>query len=554
MAISESREIDFEKIECWASYNLADILRQEGSYGKAIEYYFVNLEYDERIGDPYFVALDNMDIGITFIQMGDLESANRHLQTGLNGILNIGDKSLLAPMYNSLGEMHYKGKNADSAIYYFQKASTDSFNVLSIEKVDYYTQVSRAFKLKYTQTSESMYLDSMRKWVLKADLLYSKLGLIEKYPSIPLLLAYYFNRTNDVQKEQEHIDLALEYIDKSNDLETKLEVVGQAAAFYQRIGQHKKANELLLQERQLLNEKHNSSEILAAARYASNFVFAKQLLADSLEQEAEKLELQLIHQVALRKKNRNRNILIGSVVMFLLISGGLYNRNRFIKRAKDLIEKEKDRSDELLLNILPSEIAEELKANGKADAKDFELVSILFTDFKDFTKQSAKMNAKDLVSEINHCFEAFDKIIDKYEIEKIKTIGDSYMAAGGIPVPHKDSVKHTVLASLEMQKFISERKATNKDQDVISFEMRLGIHSGSVVAGIVGVKKFQYDIWGDTVNTASRMESYGEVGKVNISQATYEIIKDDPDFVFEHRGKMEVKGKGALDMWFVSLA
>ena len=200
----------------------------------------------------------------------------------------------------------------------------------------------------------------------------------------------------------------------------------------------------------------------------------------------------------------------------------------------------------------------------KADARDFEMVSILFTDFKGFTEQSAKLSAAELVHEINHCFEAFDGIIEKYKVEKIKTIGDAYMAAGGLPVPTDDSVKNTVLAALEMQTFIGKRKAEMDAAGKPAFEMRVGIHTGPVVAGIVGVKKFQYDIWGDTVNTASRIESNGEAGKVNISQATYELLKNTerptlslskgstgPEFSFESRGKIQAKGKGEIEMWFV---
>lgn len=229
------------------------------------------------------------------------------------------------------------------------------------------------------------------------------------------------------------------------------------------------------------------------------------------------------------------------------------DRNRQLLEKSQQLRIEMEKTQSLLYNILPVEIAEELKEKGYADARDFDMVSILFTDFKGFTEASAKMSAQDLVAEINTCFEAFDGIVTKFGIEKIKTLGDAYMAAGGLPVPADDSVKNLVLAALEMQNFITARKAENEALGKPAFEMRAGIHTGPVVAGIVGVKKFQYDIWGDTVNTASRMESSGEVGKVNISRSTYELLTDKPEFAFENRGKIEAKGKGEVEMYFVEL-
>jgi class 3 adenylate cyclase len=245
------------------------------------------------------------------------------------------------------------------------------------------------------------------------------------------------------------------------------------------------------------------------------------MLADSIAKADEARLVEEAHQEEMRAEEKSRNIAIGGGLLVLLLAGGIYCRLRYVRKSKAVLQTEKDRSENLLLNILPADIAQELKEKGRADARDFDMVSILFTDFKGFMAVSEKLSAQDLISEINACFEVFDGIMGKYNNEKIKTIGDAYMAAGGLPVPTDDSVKNTVLAALEMQAFISKRKVELDVQGNPCFEKRVGIHTGPVVAGIVGVKKFAYDIWGDTVNTASRMESSGAVGKVNISESTY---------------------------------
>jgi len=213
------------------------------------------------------------------------------------------------------------------------------------------------------------------------------------------------------------------------------------------------------------------------------------------------------------------------------------------------LRAQKERSDELLLNILPEEVAEELKAKGHADAQMIEQVTVLFTDFKGFTEISEHLTPQGLVSVINECFSEFDNIMEKHGVEKIKTIGDSYMAAGGLPSPNKTHALDVVKACMEIQEFMRNYKVKMQNGEEIVFEARIGVHTGPVVAGIVGLKKFAYDIWGDTVNTASRMESSGEVGMVNISETTYEYVKDY--FTCVHRGKISAKGKGQMDMYFV---
>ena len=246
----------------------------------------------------------------------------------------------------------------------------------------------------------------------------------------------------------------------------------------------------------------------------------------------------------IRRKNVQRNAFIGGFGLMILLAGVFFTqRNR--------IGREKARSEELLLNILPEEVADELKEKGHADAKHFDTATILFTDFKGFTQLSEQVSPAELVEELNTCFKAFDGIMGKHRIEKIKTIGDAYMAAGGLPDPMHGSPAEVVRAALEMQEFMAAYKAQREAEGRLFFQMRVGIHTGPVIAGIVGVKKFQYDIWGDTVNTASRMESSGEVGRVNISEATYALVKDTPGLAFSSRGKVQAKGKGEMEMYFV---
>lgn len=213
-------------------------------------------------------------------------------------------------------------------------------------------------------------------------------------------------------------------------------------------------------------------------------------------------------------------------------------------------EWRKKHSDRLLLNILPKDVAKELMTNGIAEPRTLKDISILFTDFKDFSKMAEQMGAGQLVSLLNDYYKAFDEIIKQHAVEKIKTIGDSYMAAGGLTEGGKKAAVQTVNVALDILGFVEQFARENKANG-LHFEIRIGIHTGDVVAGVVGTDKFQYDLWGDSVNIAARMESAGVPGKLNISKSTYEWIKDQPEFWFEARGPLEVKSKGMVEMYFV---
>jgi adenylate cyclase len=225
----------------------------------------------------------------------------------------------------------------------------------------------------------------------------------------------------------------------------------------------------------------------------------------------------------------------------------LAEQNKKIQAQNVAIEEERHKSDRLLINILPEEIAQELKAEGHANPRYYDSVTVLFTDFVDFTQLSTQLTPEQLINELDECFLAFDEISERYGLEKIKTIGDAYMCAGGLPVPNNTHPIDAVEAALSMQRWLEYRNRQNPN--AVFREMRIGVHTGRVVAGVIGKNKFAYDIWGDAVNLASRLETLGEPGRVNISGATFEVVKQK--FDCEYRGKKKVHNKGLVDMYFI---
>jgi len=458
----------------------------------------------DEISDKKGIAGTLSNIGLIYMDQKDYSQALDCYQQSLLINEEISDIKGIADTYNNLGEIYSHQAEYPMAMEYYQK-SLNIYEDISDKKG--LAGVLNNIGVAYSQ--QNIYSQAI-KWCSKS---------LEVSEEIDLIV------------DQRNACECL-YLAHKNTGDNK-----QALVYHERIA--------------LLNDSLQAEE---TSKKLQEMEFSRQMLADSLRQEEEKLRVQLGHETEVRKKNRLRNIFFISAVFLLIGAIGIYRRMNFVRKAKKEIEHEKDRSDNLLLNILPSEIAEELKEKGKADARRFEKASILFTDFKQFTEISQKLSPEDLVDEINTCFKQFDAICSKYGIEKIKTIGDSYMAAGGIPIPSDDSVKKTILAAIEMTEFLLKRQREEKSKERLCFEMRVGIHTGPVVAGIVGVSKFQYDIWGETVNIASRIENSGEVGKVNISHYTYELIKNDQDFKFIPRGKVYAKGKGDIEMWFVGKA
>ena len=349
---------------------------------------------------------------------------------------------------------------------------------------------------------------------------------------------------------------------------------------YLELNDKQKGLQLLLQANQMVvdGNKWNNYELLGTIysklakayalngkyEFAYNFADSARRVSDSFAAQRSALILAGVeqkinndkHLVDLQQRGRELKIqvliwafLLVSITSLLVAIFFILRNYNNQKNTNRLLSGEKKRSEDLLLNILPAEVADELKDKGTAEARYFDHVTVMFTDFVNFTQASEKMNPQQLIDELHNCFKAFDEIISKYNIEKIKTIGDAYLAVSGLPVSDPLHAENIILAAIEIREFMAQRGRELADK---TFQVRIGIHSGSVVAGIVGVIKFAYDIWGDTVNIAARMEQNSETGKINISAQTYALVKDK--FVCTYRGKIDAKNKGETDMYFVENA
>ncbi|MCB9269647.1 MAG: tetratricopeptide repeat protein [Lewinellaceae bacterium] len=512
-----------------AHNNVGSIYHNEGDYTQALDHYIKSLEYN----DPRQIGPTLNNIGTIYMNQNNYSKALEYCIRSLDLNRQKGDQGAVAATLTKMGAIYRELED------YSNSLDNYSQSLEIFQQLDHKTGIADTYNslgLLYQRQGEyPKALDFHEKGLTYYEQLGDKNGM-----------ALSANNIGEIYLKQKDYNKALAYCQRGYDLSVSFHSLVRKRAScsclydtHKALGNGDKAL-LYLEQLNAVEDSLNSQET------------AKKL--QQMEFQAEARTIQEAHEAEVRQKEKTKNISLIIGGFFLLLAGAFYIRWRYVRQSKASIQIEKERSENLLLNILPEEIARELKEKGKADARDFEMVSILFTDFKDFTEQGSRLSAAELVNEINSCFEAFDAIIEKYGIEKIKTIGDAYMAAGGLPVPSDDSVKNTVLAALEMQEFISKRKSEIGPGRKHAFEMRAGIHTGPVVAGIVGVKKFQYDIWGDTVNTASRVESSGQPGLVNISQTTYELLSDDPDLTFESRGKIEVKGKGEMEMYFVSKA
>lgn len=437
------------------------------------------------------------------------------------------DSINLASAQLNLGDEYYNQQKLDSALTYFSE-SMKLFEATNYELGEAYNlgNVGLVYAKKGQNAAAEINMNKAIEVLVANE---------DYYP-----ICVYLNSISDIYVEKNEIEQALPFAKSSVYWAKKYGLKEQISAGYLKLSSiYEKDNDF--KKSHEFYKKH-----IVYRDSVKNVDIAQKIANEKAEFEIERKQTELDLS---EEQNKTKNIIVFASILALILLGflanTLYRRNKYVVKTGRIIKAEKERSDDLLQNILPKETAEELKEKGSVAAKKFDAVSVLFTDFKGFTKYSESLTPEELVKSIDFYFSKFDEIIDKYGLEKIKTVGDAYMCASGLPFADKNHAYKITLAALDVVDFVKKSEKKSK------LQIRVGINSGSVVAGVVGTKKFAYDIWGDAVNVASRMESSGEVNRVNISESTYDLIKENDEFSFEFRGAIEAKGKGKVNMYFV---
>lgn len=539
--------------------NLGMVYSTQSNYPKALECYLRSLKGNERLGDMDGVATCHMNIGGVYVSQARYQKALDEFMAALPDLEKNGDRQDLSYLYNNIAQAYYFLHNINLALDYNARAYK-----LSEELGDRSGMAVVAADVGSILTDQHDYLQGIA-WIKKALDLARRTGdknaecnallsLAQAYvklvdsggqarPPYSEAVAVKLLPVSDIPPTRAaRLQLALALLNKAqliaeaNSYGRELkEIHGCRAEAGRLSGNYKLAFESNRLYTRLKDSIFSRENEMAMLQQQLRYDFGKR--EDSLKLVSARQE----KESALRLQRQRGFTLAGIGGILALAAVSLV-----VLRNNKLLGREKKRSDDLLLNILPATVAAELKENGQARARQYDNVTVLFSDFVNFTSAAESISPQALVDELHTCFQAFDAIAAKYGIEKIKTIGDAYLAVAGLPTPDPLHALHVVNAAREINDFMQARLAMLGDR---TFKIRIGIHSGSVVAGIVGAKKFAYDIWGDTVNTAARMEQHSLPGRINLSEVTYLLVKETVHC--EYRGELEVKGKGAMKMYFL---
>ena len=514
--------------------NIGSIYLSQGSNAKALDYYLKSLSLAEKINNTKRITSVLPNIGGVYGELEEYDKALDYFKQMEPYLTVLNDNQLTTFYLMGVGEVYNKMGNFDMALKYYQNAlpltkDTDNYaHILTMLGEIENDLGDQAQSIEYLNLSYETAKLRGQQWEIIQSL--SALGKVYQKTNSSKALSIY--KDAEILAKETEPNKALRDI-----------YLGLSQT-YASMGDYKNAfnnQELYLAQKDSLFNLETDDKIRGLQ---FDFDLSKK------EDEIGLLEKESEIQELTEKRQKNVIWVAGIfLVLLALLAISLFRRYKFTKETNLIIETEKNRSESLLLNILPEETAQELKEFGKVKAKRFDSVTVLFTDFVAFTDFAKKLEPEELVNSVDYYFSKFDEIMEKYNVEKIKTIGDAYMCVSGLPEPRENDVFRAVEVAFEILEFIEESKKM-KNNDLTKLDIRIGINTGPVVAGIVGTKKFAYDIWGDAVNVASRMESNSVSGKINVSESTYELIKDHYDCEF--RGEIEVKNKGMMKMFFVN--
>lgn len=499
-------ELEDKKGTAQVYNNLGVIYASQKILDKALEYYFKSLEIRLAIDDTVMIGFSYNNIGTIYSEMKKHLRALEYFEKAMKLFKKYGNERGLGVVYNNMGEIFKKENMLDKAADFYQK--------------------SLALKRKgNNKRSLSITLNNLAEVSLRTG----DIGKSRQYAQESIRQALAVGSRQEMKTAYETLSLIAE---KEKDYRSALKYFKAAA----QIGDSLSSDETI---QAILHVEMQHEFDLKQKQYEFEQRQAFQEQEDLVQRQ--KLILFLV-----------LTGLVSSLLLVFMVYRSARERkqaNALLNEQKIELQSEKSKSDNLLLNILPAPIAEELKKKGKASFRRYEAVSVMFADFQNFTGLCEYFTQKEIIEQLDRFFIKFDTLVEKYNLEKIKTIGDAYLCAGGVPEENNSHPVNSILAAFEFQHFITLHNLAIKDETMPRWRLRIGIHTGPVAAGVVGMKKFAYDIWGDTVNIAARVETTGEVDRVNISGATFELIKDY--FVCTHRGKIEAKNKGLIDMYFV---
>ena len=516
--------------------NIAAVYNIQDDDAKALEYSLRSLKISEKLGDKLrILSALNQIADVYYDKPATRDAALGYLLRALPLSEAIGHKESYVVIAGNIGEIYYNKQDDIKALEYFNKSinamgdvPNTCFAYNGIAKI-YLRKGNIEEALKNNNKALSIAEKAGEKLFIMQSLM-EIANVYAKKGDIPTALNYY-NRSEVLGKE----------LNSKSDLKKLYEEV---AAIYEKIGDFKNAFSYKTQLTDIKDSLFNEATEKKVGALQFEFDLQKKQTEINLLTKDKDLQTAKIKRQQFAKNAYLIGLLLAFTIAVLVFRGYLVKA-----KTHKILDKQKNEIENLLLNILPKEVAVELQTKGHATPRQYDSVSVMFTDFQAFTMLADSMPPDQLVAELDSCFMAFDAIIEKYKLEKIKTIGDSYMCAGGIPVSDLPHVLNIAKAGLEIQQYITDHNIGRMERGLKPWVVRIGIHVGPVIAGVVGKKKYAYDIWGSTVNIASRMESNGEAGRVNISHAVYEIIKDY--YVCTHRGKITAKNIGDIDMYFI---